>query len=680
MKFFATFCCTILSLLLFCREGAVANNIEFLEKDLLQELNHGIYEVVTPKLEDDRITYARKLPFEKLPYARRTEKYHSIGTAFFISEKELMTAEHVFDLTHFSLHKDFFIRDNKGEIYPVNKILKCSSKRDMVVFDLKEYPEKVTPLHFNRQVEVGDTVFSAGNTLGEGIAYRAGQVASFTPEWFYGEWEDIRFSSPSSPGNSGGPLLNTTGEVIGVIVKGNLSENYNVAVPISEADNLGDKGEFHQRNVMLGISGSSATISKDWSYTASLPATIPELAGQAHDALRSFYRTLRKDLKEQVKEKNFPAGERFRYYLRRQPIIDGLAQVRPDINFRKWTAEQVNLEKEPLKEGQNVYHGPLDPSMDRFRRADYFDMLVVAEKPPESDLKTFLDSPTMLLETVFSAVPYFRYVGRERVQVNGLGEPEKTEHWRDGLGRQWTSSLWYIPYNDDLLYSSCLPSPKGAVCIITSRRASLLTRDYIAASHESCNELVVGYEGSIDDWEEYLALGEKYLPAYFQGAEISHKQGRTKIHLQDFQIDLKQPDITGESNMRLHLGYANDQLLAEDLIMFSLFPEKGSSSYYSIESFFEPGPFDSEHYIRTWKESITGTGEFSGKKIAQGNRFVVQRPALQTKKTITAPGGENIQNIFTVGCTYKASTAEEKDVEQDCTRFFQSVEFTEQGS
>ncbi|MCW5208698.1 trypsin-like peptidase domain-containing protein [Desulfobulbus sp. US1] len=340
MNFFMTFCCTTLSLLLLCGEASAVNNIEFLDKNLIQDLNHGIYEVVTPKLEDKKITYARKLPFEKLDYVERNEKYHSIGTAFFINEKELMTAEHVFGLRYFSLHRDFFIRDSTGRIYPVDKIRKCSTRRDMVVFDLEEYPEKITPLNFNRQVEIGDTVFSAGNALGEGISYRAGQVASFTPEQVYGEWRDIRFSSPASPGNSGGPLLNTEGEVVGLIIKKTQGENYNIAIPISEADNLADNAEFHTRNVTERIPGAAASFSRDLAYTTSLPATVPELAGQAQDALSAFHRTLRKELRAQVREKNFPGGKRFRYYLRSQPALYGLAAVTPDSSFRKWTAQQ----------------------------------------------------------------------------------------------------------------------------------------------------------------------------------------------------------------------------------------------------------------------------------------------------------------------------------------------------
>jgi hypothetical protein len=56
---------------------------------------------------------------------------------------------------------------------------------------------------------------------------------------------------------------------------------------------------------------------------------------------------------------------------------------------------------------------------------------------------------------------------------------------------------------------------------------------------------------------------------------------------------------------------------------------------------------------------------------------VVRKTALSTKKSIAGPAEEKIQKVFTVGCTYKASTAEEKDVEQDCDQFFQSIIFAE---
>ena len=210
-------------------------------------------------------------------------------------------------------------------------------------------------------------------------------------------------------------------------------------------------------------------------------------------------------------------------------------------------------------------------------------------------------------------------------------------------------------------------------------RAGVLTHGFLSDTRELCDELLVGYEGSLADWEEYLALGDKYLPTSLQEAEISHKGEQATIRLKDFQVDLTKPEITENSNLRLHFGYANDQLLAEDLVLFSLSPEKGGAESYTIRPYYEPSPFSSDWYRRTWKESSSGTGEFSGKKFAaQGNRVVVQKPALQTETTITDPYGEKIKKFFTVGCSYQSLTAEEKDVEQDCGRFFQSIKFSKE--
>jgi hypothetical protein len=111
--------------------------------------------------------------------------------------------------------------------------------------------------------------------------------------------------------------------------------------------------------------------------------------------------------------------------------------------------------------------------------------------------------------------------------------------------------------------------------------------------------------------------------------------------------------------------------------MLSLFPEKGRPSSYSIRSYHEPSPFSSDAYTSIWEEAITGKGDFSGKRIVRGDQITFQKSALETEKKITTPDGEKIKNIFAVGCTYKSSTAEGQDVDQDCERFFESIRFSE---
>jgi hypothetical protein len=69
-----------------------------------------------------------------------------------------------------------------------------------------------------------------GNALGEGIIIRDGLYTSDTPEEREGRWKWIRFSAAASPGNSGGPLVDRKGRVIGVVLRKSPSENLNVAV------------------------------------------------------------------------------------------------------------------------------------------------------------------------------------------------------------------------------------------------------------------------------------------------------------------------------------------------------------------------------------------------------------------------------------------------------------------
>ncbi len=654
-------------LVLLCAvSGAAAEdkNIRFLSKELITRLNHGIYEVVTPKLESSRIEYDRPLPFDKLDFRERNEKYNSIGTAFFISGKELVTAAHVFSLTSFSLQKDYFIRDSAGKVYPVDNVRQCSTVRDLLIFDLKEYPEQVRPLAlFSGALEVGDTVFSAGNALGEGIAYRAGQVASFTEEREYGLWKDIRFTSPASPGNSGGPLLTLTGEVAGVIVRrANVGENYNAAVPVSEFRSLSGTAEFQSRNVRIGIAGTEEAAVRDWVFSCPLPAPVAELAEKAQNALEAFHKTLAAELAEKVKDRNFPAGPRFRDYLRNQPVFQGAASLSPDVDFKQWAAVSYGLEKIPLSAGQHVHRG----------EALHFTFQAVVEKPPELPLKIFLSSPKLIMDTLLKAVPYYRQMGGEKIRMVSFGEPERNEIWTDKLGRRWTSSLWFSEHNNFFMSSHCLPYPKGALCNVTAQRAGLLKLNYSGIIQEGADEIAVGYEGDADDWAEYFALDKERLPLFFHGAELIREGSRLRLKVRDFQLDFSSPKISGKSSLHFHLGYDNGPLLAEALVRFELFPQKGSPSHYRIQPCWEPSPFSPEAYAAAWEEAVSGTGEFSGEALDRGDSRLIGKAAPQTRKTVTAFDGKKISTLFTLGCAYKK---EEGEAEQDCSRFFNAVTF-----
>jgi S1-C subfamily serine protease len=109
------------------------------------------------------------------------------------------------------------------------------------------------PLGRSRDVMEGETVLAIGNPGGRGIVYSQGIVscASMDPSWpsvlsqtFWRDTFDqgvgrddfIQFDAASNPGNSGGPLINAAGELIGVVsAKRNGEEAINWAIPVDRA-------------------------------------------------------------------------------------------------------------------------------------------------------------------------------------------------------------------------------------------------------------------------------------------------------------------------------------------------------------------------------------------------------------------------------------------------------------
>ncbi len=92
---------------------------------------------------------------------------------------------------------------------------------------------EATVLADSDKIEVGEVAISIGNPLGLEHTLTTGIVSS-RRTYMGKQW--IQMSTPISPGNSGGPVFNADGEVIGVstaVVGGFLAQNLNLAVPIN---------------------------------------------------------------------------------------------------------------------------------------------------------------------------------------------------------------------------------------------------------------------------------------------------------------------------------------------------------------------------------------------------------------------------------------------------------------
>jgi S1-C subfamily serine protease len=114
----------------------------------------------------------------------------------------------------------FFADGTESEATVVAK----QPENDMVVLRPQVVPDDLIPatLTASDSLQVGDEVFAVGNPFGIHNALSAGVVSRLG--WNYKSLKSgitlsnlIMFDSAVNPGNSGGPLLNRDGEVVGIV-------------------------------------------------------------------------------------------------------------------------------------------------------------------------------------------------------------------------------------------------------------------------------------------------------------------------------------------------------------------------------------------------------------------------------------------------------------------------------
>src|SRR6185437_2550133 len=266
----------ILALALQCIFLPDAASAAALEAGEQQQIRAATFEVVQLKPPDGDVTYERPLPMELMPYQQRTDLYRSVGTAFAIGPNQYVTAGHVIAI---GMHSQFgppALRDLAGKVYAIDQVLKYSEHEDFVVFSLREPPKSAKYLKAGPKPELNDAVFAVGNALGEGVVIRDGVYTSNSPEEQDGKWNWLRFTAAASPGNSGGPLVDSHGRLIGVVLRKSASENLNYALSIEQV--LGAKeaeGRVSTRSsIRLPIMDTAETVQID--EHIALPKSLPD--------------------------------------------------------------------------------------------------------------------------------------------------------------------------------------------------------------------------------------------------------------------------------------------------------------------------------------------------------------------------------------------------------------------
>lgn len=213
------------------------------------------------------------------------------GSGFFIRAGQVVTNLHVIKGAH---HAEVKTLDGKGKVYPVQGILDVDEEGDIAVLGINVPPDRARSLEVTSTLpEDGERVFVIGNPLrlegsiSDGIVSAVREVPNLG--------KILQITAPISHGNSGSPVFNMKGQVVGVVtIKVTNGQNINLALASARLLSLqaNENPLSFSDLAMKGKNGSQADVLAEVWYRNGLESLW---LGNYDDALGYFESTVNKN-------------------------------------------------------------------------------------------------------------------------------------------------------------------------------------------------------------------------------------------------------------------------------------------------------------------------------------------------------------------------------------------------
>jgi hypothetical protein len=603
-------CCAIL---VFGLGAALPAGATPLDPEQQKSLRAATFEVVFPKPARDSLTYEKPLPLELIPFIERTDKYYSVGTAFAIGGNRYVSAAHVIMMGVRSQYGPPALRDTSGHVYEIDQVLAFSLHEDFAMFSLKDDP-KVPPLAVNPKPALNETVYAVGNALGEGIVVRDGLYTSDTPEEQDGRWKWIRFSAAASPGNSGGPLLDKDGRVIGVVLRKSANENLNYAAPIARVLDSKPVAAFDVRYSMrIAILQESDTMKLEGEFP--LPRKFADFSNTLMDLLEKHGDEDRRTYMEKHKDRAFPHG-------------DGSKQLLNSIYF----AEFPHLMEEQSDGKWDAFHPDDRPQADLghngYVSSGNMSNVGLAElrKPDDVTAEKLYSDSKLFMDLMLKGVGLTRRVGPESVKVTSLGKAASESVYTDAWGRKWQLRAWLIEYNDSAMVTAALAVPSGYVVMYNSVQTKSIHAT--VELHKLLTDFIyVSYSATLAQWREFLAAKALH-PAILSSIAIDFTYDksfsyRSKRCALEFTKDLQK--ITATSGLTLKFSYFDDGgKVVWDVSALSLSDDVNGDNWFTLLRNQHPPDSLPDSFKSEWSKIVERRHPYTGAPYKDDGRTVIE--------------------------------------------------------
>lgn len=579
-----------------------------LDPSVLPRVQAATFEVVAAKPEPDPLTYAKPLPLKLIPYQKRTDDYHSIGTAFAIGPNRYVTAGHVLLSGLNSLWGPPALRDNKGHVYRIAQIEKFALRKDFVVFSLVDPPGGQKTLPVDTHPKLNQTVYAVGNALGTGVVIRSGLYTSNTPERQAGAWEWMRFSAAVSPGNSGGPLLDRNGKVIGLVLMKSPNENLNYALPIGEVLNAPAHTAIINRRNAYRFRLANTSYPATFKARFELPMSLADFFATFLELRHTQARKVIKALLTQEPNKIFPNGSGSDRVLARVASLSQTPALLRRSSTGNWRPTGRFAHKFPLDDNGYVQLGM--PAMGVFS----FHL----RKPDDVSLRRLYNHPGVLMDMLLKTGFLKRPVGSARIKVTSLGKPVLIQTLTDRWQRRWKQMLWPLAYANAELIVLALPVPDGYAGLF---RFAPAARQYAAlmTTKAALDFFNVAYGGTLAQWRAYLQHTD-LLPEALRHIDIEAVYRKSFTYASPrlaFAFTPAIQKITAASKLVLGLGFlrSDGQVVwgVSDIYISADINDEGH--WIEIERHVRPSPELNNKFQSRWKKLARGDHPFDGTAI-----------------------------------------------------------------
>ncbi|WP_141731803.1 S1 family peptidase [Oligoflexus tunisiensis] len=557
---------------------------------------YSVMEVVIERSKDPQAELNRPIPFQKIPFKQRTDRFISIGTAWFINDRELFSAAHVFQANFVPFTQNFYVRNIFGQIFPVDTVTLYSNRFDIVSFTLKTYPKTIVPISVARTYNIGDDVCVPGNALGQGISLRCGgQISSLTPEPKNGEWNEIFFSTPVSPGNSGGPLIDNSGRAIGIVIRKIQGENLNIATPFNELTKLKARLEYvekdlgYQSKVVQPLFAKSDLLMSS-NQPMPMMVWLRLLVAGTNDHLLKMARAYESSwlkngvMKSRAAQAYYRNPRKGAFFTQVKFVNQDLSMVDGDEGIlERYRRTKRRIIQQKIAEKTLFFIGR--------NRGERLDALV--------------NNPKELMDSILSTgrvIP--RKIVDEELFYVTLGKPAVSTLVTDLQGRNWVMYSWKVNEIETTAALLCTPRPSDVACYLHSHESMLAPETVAAMFRVDVSEMTLSYSGSSAEWAEFLAPTQRLRPNFMAGVSISRVDGKLKIAAQELTIT--SPGSPGFHDA-LMVTFSPDPIspLRQSAFAISYVPNLAERIIVSATKVYKAGSPPTQ--MSSWADKPTGT-------------------------------------------------------------------------